>query len=230
MRRTLVGKTAALLAGFLALGVMTAQGELTLTLDDGLGHSKKVVDGSADDWYLSVPGVVVWIGPLPGSIWSGVFVGLTKPAIGSPLEVQMDLSIQGAYSSGPGKLTISLNDVGVASPGMQGGVASMAAGGAENQGSIFAIGQVNGSTAVQLGPFIGTPWHGQGQGDASGLGTPFQVSQEVLIVHSGRGRSGGDIFMELKIAPVPEPSTLLAGVCLLAPLLIGVIRSLTRRA
>lgn len=229
MTTTHLGKVVASLVASLAVNVMTVQGALTLTLDDGLGHSKSIVDGGAGDLYASVPGVIVWVGPLPGSVWSGIFVGLGLPAPGSPSESQLGLSFQRIFSSGPGELTLTVSNSGMAGAGVNAGGAIMAGRGTQDQGSIFAQGQVNGLTAVELGPFADSLWQGMGTANANALGQPFELSQQVVIIHNDQGRSGGGTFMALNAA-VPEPSTWVAGVCLLAPLLIGAVRSLTRRA
>jgi hypothetical protein len=223
MKRFLVKvKFASLVAALLVASMVPAYGTLTLTLDDGQ-NVKTITDGGVDDLYPTA-GVIFWMGSLPNSIWSfNIDVGISKPAVGGQFKPEMDLSIQSAYSTGAGTLTITLTDTQFGPLGGDNGIATLAMGGANNQKSITALGQVNGSTVVQIGPLYGTPWSGTSQGNASGLAAEFSLTEKIVIEHSGAGYTMGDI--SLQVAAVPEPTTVIVGALLLLPLGFQCIRS-----
>ena len=220
MKRLLVRVKAAItVATVVVASMVSAYGTLTLTLEDERGNSKIITDGGADDLY-PIPGVILWMGALPnGSVWTGKFgfglidVGLSKPVIGGPFHPQMDLSIQRAHSTDAGTLTITFADDGFDLLGNK-GIATLAMGGANNQGTIKAYGLVNGLTVVSL-DLLGKPWSGTAQGNVSGLGPADILAEKVVIFHSGAGYTMGNISLEVQV--VPEPTTMIAGALLLLP-------------
>jgi hypothetical protein len=197
---------------------------LSITLDDGQGHTKTIVDEGSDDSYKNTPGAVVWMGALPGSIWSfNIDAAFSKPGIGGQYNPQLDLSVQNAYSTGAGTLTITVTDD-LFGPLGNAGKAILSMGGAYNQYSISAKGFVDATEVVSLGPLMGQPWSGSAQGLASGLDQSFTFTETIVIKHTAAGNTKGDINLEL--VAVPEPATILVGVLLLVPFLVHVIRGL----
>lgn len=228
MKRFLVRvKVAMSVVALVVTSIVSAFGTLTMTLDDGSGHPVSIVDNGTGDTY-PIAGVILWMGPLPGGIWSGnIDVGLSKPLVGGQFDPQMDLSISQAYSTRAGTLTITFTDTGFGPLGNKNGIATLAMGGANNQRSIAAYGQVNGSTVVSLGPLTSSPWSGTAQGNASSLDSSFSLTEKVVIVHTGKGYTMGDISLQVEV--VPESTTMIAGAFALLPVGFSCYRCFRKR-
>ena len=86
----------------------------------------------------------------------------------------------------------------------------MAAGGASG-GSLTAYGQLDGAQVVSLIPFTTGAWDGIALANVTGLSGTFSISEKIVITHTGAADGPkGDVNLS-----VPEPSTCVAGVCLL---------------
>lgn len=218
-------RLAALAAGLLAFGSTPSRGALTLTFDAGVGSKITVVDGGANDRHSS-PGAILWIGSIPGSPWFlTIGAGLGKPVVGSQFDPRLDLLVN-ANSTGAGTLTIELSDDGFGPFVSGAGMAQLSAGGLGGKVTVSAI--VNNVSVATLGPFNALAWDGTTVGLANGLAGSFSIGERVVIEHAGRGHSGGDF--EMKIIPVPEPSTVLAGLCMLLPFALGALRHFRKKA
>jgi hypothetical protein len=213
-------KAATLVAGFVAIGMTPAFASLQMTLSDGAGHSRTIIDNVLNDSDTKV-GEMTFIGAV-GGVWQfDIDVALSKPVIGGQFQPTMDLSIQSAYSTGAGTLTITLSDSGFGPLAGDTGVATLTMGGLNiPTGSVTVNGKVNTTTVVSLGPLFGTPWSGTAQGGASGLASSFGLTEQVIIQHNGAGNTGGDIFLSV----IPETSTWIAGACLLLPFSASAVR------
>lgn len=217
MKGKFVAQPAVLAAGLLAASLTSSPGAMTLSLDAGPGPDVTIVDNGAGDM-LSAPGAILWIGSLPNSPWYlTVSAGLGKPIVGSQFDPRIDLLVN-ANSWAAGDLTVRLADSGFGPFAVGAGNATLWAGGIG--GSMTASGTVNDSVVASLGPFLNGAWDDTTTGIAGGLTSTFTIGETVTIHHAAAGHSGGDF--EFRITPVPEPSTLLAGACLLLPLALGI--------
>jgi hypothetical protein len=98
-----------LMSGILVLGVLQAGATAQLRLDDGMGNVVTVLDNGAGDTN-GATGAITYIGPV-GPNWTiNVTSGLTKPALGSAAQPQMDISTSNVTSQGAGMLTIEFTD------------------------------------------------------------------------------------------------------------------------
>jgi hypothetical protein len=212
------GKLVMSVAALVAASVVSANATMTLKLDDNAGHSMSLNDGGT--------GFIAYFGGLPGSIWAfNIDVALSKPIIGGPFDPKLDVSIQQAYSTKAGTLTVTVISDGFGPFGSNMGTASLLGGGAGANGSITVTGLINGSsvTGLGFGPLTANPWSGSAEAPVTGLGSPFSIGEKIEITHAGQGYGKkGDIF--LTVTPVPEPTTLLAGALLLLPFGLSTLR------
>jgi len=180
----------------------------TLYLNDGV-TSVTIADGSVLDANPLV-GAVTFVGPL-GPWILNVTTGITQPLLGTNELPHMDLNSVD-LSTGPGTLTIRWSDNGF---GPTPEVLAAIGGTIDTGGSLrySTYGDAS-NTLCLVGPCPGLLTTGlffpvafSGTADASvlGLGSPFSLTQEVVITHTGAGSTSFDASLQ----GVPEPGTLL---------------------
>jgi hypothetical protein len=208
MKSKFLVKTAASVACLVAASVVSANATMTLTLDDGAGHTLTLNDSGS--------GMINFNGELAGSVWNAnIDVALTKPILGGQFNPQLDVSIQSDGSTAAGTLTITAISTGFGPLGYDVGRAVLNGGGANAGGgrSLTAYGLVNGGQVVSIGPFT-SGWSGSASANASGLSSTFSIGERIVITHNAANLNGpkGDISLS-----VPEPTTMVAGAMLLLP-------------
>jgi len=201
----------------------------TLQLSDGMGLPVTVQDGSLLD-LNGLPGVVTYIGTVPqlgGGTWNiNVTTGITKPATGTSLAMQMDLNSVDATSAGGGTLNImfSEDNFGPGAGTFSAQIGGTLGGGAGSSitydtyldtANVILGTTASSATALQLThqTFNSTPFSGSASGSVGPQAFPFSLTQEVTIVHTGNGTTSFDAAL----CNVPEPSSAL----LLLGLLLG---------
>jgi LPXTG-motif cell wall-anchored protein len=200
----------------------------TLTLEDPAnGPAVIIPDGSLDD-SNGLDGVVTYIGTVPqagGGTWNiNVTTGITKPAIGSPVVMQMDLNSVDATSAGGGTLNImfSEDNFGPGAGGFEAQIGGTLGGGAgssltydtylDTANNLFGTSGATVSHLTSLS-FNSSPFAGTDTASIGPVAYPFSLTQAVTIVHAGNGTTSFDASLQ----SVPEPSSAL----LLLGLLLG---------
>lgn len=200
----------------------------TLRLEDP-GNLPAVIvqDGGGLD-SNALPGVVTYIGTVPqagGGTWNiNVTTGITKPAIGSPVVMQMDLNSVDATSAGGGTLNIMFSEIdfGPGGGGFGAQIGGTMGGGAGSSvtydtylDTANALFGTSGATVSHLTSlsFNSTPFAGATSASIGPVAFPFSLTQSVTIVHTGNGTTSFDA----SLCNVPEPSSAL----LLLGLLLG---------
>ena len=187
---------AALASSIFALGAGSAHATLILTLDDGEGNTRTIVDNDAGDSDLSFGGIA-WIGTL--GTWVQNITGGLSNRPGTDGVATLDLSSLNR-SRGAGTLTITLTDGLFTTPNGPGFGATTEVGGVAG-GNISFNSLLNGSSVSTFnsgrGSFSGTNMTGV---DTTG---GFSLTQVATITHGGAGNSSFNI-----ITTVPEPATL----------------------
>jgi len=183
----------------------------TLYLDDG-STSVTITDGSALDLNPAV-GVVTFLGPLGIGPWAiNVTTGITNPVLGSDAFPHLDLSSVNITTTGPGSLTIRWSDDGFGpTPGVLAAVGgTIGFGGSlvystygDATNTLCVAGLCPGLLTSSL--FAGLAFSGTAGASVFGLGSPYSLTQEVVITHTGVGATSFDASLE----GVPEPGTLL---------------------
>ena len=184
-----------LLAITVACCAVSAYAVPTLTIFDGT-TTVTITDGSSGD---SCPdlGCVTWIGTI--GVWNiNVDTGLTKPIIGDPNNLDMDLSFV-AHSTATGNLSITWSDDGYTlSRGVIDGI------GGTTDGSVSDNVLINGGAVLSLGPFGPGAFSGTTTGNIT-LNPADVIAMQVLITQNGSGSSTGD-----KNLKVPEGGSAVA--------------------
>lgn len=179
-----------------------SDGTVTLLVED---------DGPLDA--STVPGVVVYSGPVGSNWYLNVNTGLTKPILGSSTDPSMDLNVSD-YSNGPGTITIQFSDDSFGSAsGLLSGVVTTQIGGTINggAGSILtnttSVSDTNtrfaGSALTPTnGPFSSATYNGTTSGNLV-LSGFFAITQTIVITHTAGGSSAGDAALTFAAAPPP---------------------------
>lgn len=183
---------AAIAAGLLA---ESAQAVPTLTLSDGGLNTVMITDGGAGDANPAA-GAVTFIGSV-GIFNLNVTTGLSKPAIGSASNPQMDLSSIDT-STGAGTLLITFSDSGfTASPGNL--IADF--GGTQTNGSITNTVLQNGMLVTAIGPFTGHSFSGSNSALLN-AGAPYSLTESVALNFRGAGTKSFDA--SIGVSGVPD--------------------------
>ena len=187
---------AALASSIFALGAGSAHATLILTLDDGAGNTKTIVDNGEGDFDLSIGGIA-WIGTL-GTWIQNITGGLSnRPGVDGVATLDL-VSLNRSRSAGT--LTITLTDGLFTTPNGPGFGATTEVGGVAG-GNISFNSLLNGSSVGTFssgrGSFSGTSMSGV---DTTG---GFSLTQVATVTHGGEGQSSFNI-----ITTVPEPATL----------------------
>jgi PEP-CTERM motif len=211
MKPILLVKVAASVVVLTCAGMMPANAELTLTLNDGNGNITNLSDSGS--------GAIIFNGSLSNSVWgANVDFALAYPDLGSQAAPEIDFGLEEAYSTAPGTLTFLLTSTGFGPLGSDTGNARLAIGGSGGNGSVTTYGLVNGSTVANLGPFTTFPWSGEVETNVSGLASTFSIGEEIVITHTMAGwGQQGDFDFQL----VPEPSAFALAAIGLAGLLVA---------
>ncbi|MHC1765379.1 MAG: hypothetical protein AB9869_13935 [Verrucomicrobiia bacterium] len=205
---------AGLILGFLITlaGTSPVQATLTLSLDDGLGNSVSVGDGTTQDANPAA-GVITYLGPL-GSWIVNVTTGVGSPPLAPG---RMDLNSINLSSASSGTLHIAFTQTDFIGPD-----SLIAEIGGTAGGSITYRTYANGTeiTSQSFGA-------GAFSGSASGLisETAYSITQDIVITH-GAGPVSSSFNATVV---VPEPTTILAGALLLLPFGACSVRLLRKR-
>ena len=182
--------------GVIAMCAGPANATLILTLNDGAGNTKTIVDNGEGDSDMSIGGIA-WIGTL-GTWVQNITGGLSnRPGVEGVSTLDL-VSLN--RSRGAGTLTITLTDGVFTTPMGPNFSATTEVGGVAG-GNISFNSLLNGSS-------VGT--FGSGRGAFSGTTSTnvdttggFSLTQVATITHGGAGNSSFNI-----ITTVPEPATL----------------------
>lgn len=196
-----------LLFGFIALGAFIglprADAAAILTLSDG-SHSLSVTDGGAGD-FNPTPGVVTYIGALPGSIWVlNVTTGLTMPFIGDPSFPKMDLNsvnVSSRFGSGTLQIDFAQDSFTGAVPGFV-----LDIGGVTN-GSITYSAFYNDTLIGSIGPYKSGAFS-ESMNFVLPTSGDYALRQHIEITHDA-GWSIPHTSFNASLSPVPEPGTIL---------------------
>lgn len=193
----------------LGLAAATAQAIPTLTLTSG-GVSVSSQDTDGDGWVAFTGAVGAWN--------INVTSGITKPAAGSALFPNLDLSSQDASTSAtaPAPLTIRFTEDGFGSADVASYWFSSAIGGtAAANGSVVFNTYLNSTLlsaqTLSAGAFAGTEFSRIDTGDT------FSLTLEAILNHPASARAQNQRLSgvvssfdaNLTGAPVPEPATML---------------------
>lgn len=169
---------------------------LILTLDDGKGHTKTIVDGGAGDM-SGETGVISWFGSLGTWIFNFTAGLSNSPAINGP--ATLDLTSFNATSGRGGTLTITLTETGLLYPTGPSDVTTSVGG--VTSGNVSFTTLFNGSP-TSTGPFSGGAFSAT-TGTIVDTTGGFSLSQVAQIQHTGAGSTGFTMHTS-----VPEPTTL----------------------
>jgi len=197
MKTSFLIKAAAVIVCLACASFASAQTGLTLTLNDGAGHSTNLTD-------IATPGQILFSGGLAGSIWTAnIDIGLSYPILGTLSAPQFELNIQQANSTAAGTLTITLTESGWVPLANNIEQATLAVGGAGDNGNVTASALLNGSPVLTTGALAANPWSTNVVGNVSGFGSTFSIGEKVVVVHNaaGSGKQG-----DFNLSVVPEPS------------------------
>lgn len=203
-----------LLAITVASCAVSAYAVPTLTIFDG-STTVTITDGSSGDSCPTL-GCVTWIGTI--GVWNiNVDTGLTKPAVGDPNNLDMDLSFV-AHSTATGSLSVTWSDDGyMLSRGVIDAI------GGTTDGSLSDNVLLNGNAILSLGPFGPGAFSGTTTGNLT-LNPADVIAMQVLITQNGSGTSTGD-----KNLKVPEGGSAVALLGLALVSLEGLRRKIRAR-
>jgi len=171
-----------------------------LTISDG-SNTISITDGDMQDLSSGANGVIIYSGSI-GNFSLTLNTGITKPAIGSPMEPELDLNTVDVSSNGGGTLTITFSEDGFMNT--TGGVTTMIGG--TTDGSVTLKSYLGGNLLASLGPFTGgafsnTAW--------TPLPSPLTTPYELKLVATIKHPTGLQLTSFDANVSVPEPSTLL---------------------
>jgi hypothetical protein len=182
-----------------------SDGVTTITIADG-----SVIPGAVDSNPLV--GVVTYIGGIGAGTWTvNVTTGITKPAIGDPVQAKMDLNSIDVSSLGAGSLNIQFSETNFG-PSTGRYLAEIGGTIANLPGSsltydtyydfpgnaLFAM-----TTPItSQGAFIPGAFSGSTSTAVGGIPAPHSLTQDVTIVHTGNGTTSFNASLS-----VPEPSS-----------------------
>jgi PEP-CTERM motif len=173
-----------------------ANSTLILTLDDGKGHTKSIIDGGAGDM-SGESGVISWFGSLGTWIFNFTAGLSNSPAINGP--ATLDLTSFNATSGRGGMLTITLTETGLLYPTGPNDVTTQVGG--VTSGTVSFTTLFNGSPTA-TGPFTNGAFSST-TGTIVDTTGGFSLSQVAQIQHTGAGSTGFTMHTS-----VPEPTTL----------------------
>jgi protein with PEP-CTERM/exosortase system signal len=180
-----------------AIGALTlsANATPTLTFNDGVDPAVTVTDNGVGD-LNPIVGAVTWSGSL-GNWLINVTTGVTKPALGSAANPEMDLSSVNASSLGGGTLTITFSESGF----IPSGVANAAIGGTlSHGGTLSASAWVNASQVIVQnfanGGSADAPFAGSANG-AFAVGAGYTLSEQVVLNHRSAGITSLDYHLSV---------------------------------
>ncbi len=192
-------------------------------------HAGMVLELSAGATTLTIPdsapldsnpavGAITYIGAVGPVWWLNVTTGLSKPAIGTPTQPEIDVGSENA-SNAAGTLTIKLTDTDFLPVGA--GTALVSGIGGTTDGTVtvtqildrtnteFAAGSTDFS-AVTVGPLVGVGAAGEFSGNgsvAAPASVPFSLTEVITIVHT----AAGDTSFDSESVVVPVPGAILLG-------------------
>lgn len=185
---------------------------LQLMLDDGLGATVTVVDGGAADMHADV-GAITWMGTL--GAWSlNVSTGLGSPMIGSMSMPELDLNSIN-MSNAAGTLTLKLTQTGHVDP--RPGVNALIGGVTDEHGALvyntyadssnlpFGTSESLTSQAFGPGAVSGTASTSSSVMASASLGSPYSLTQEIVITHDLAGTTS----FNATVVANPEPAAVI---------------------
>jgi hypothetical protein len=199
-----------LVVSLLAIATPCYAGPATLILTDLNTHATVTIfDGGAGDLNSAV-GVITFIGSLPANNgvasvwWMNVTTGITKPALGSPVQPEMDLASINVNSGGAGLLQIQFSDTGFGP--ITNGIFSAGVGG-NTSGHVTYDAYLDATRITSLGPFGPGAFNGT-TSSAPQTSASYSLTQSVIFSHAYGGVSGLNATLTAT-ASVPEPSMII---------------------
>lgn len=199
-------------AAVLALGVATANADMVLFLDDGLGNTKTVVDNDASDTNPTV-GVISYSATL-GPVWIlNVETGQSDPFI-TPNKLRISST---NTSNAAGTLTIKLTRDGYTGATLGAGPWHLDSGFGGQAGSTIAANYFadhgNAHFATTFGPAapeVGGPGAFGFNSEHGGFAVDplFSMTLVALVTHTGAQESSYDHALQM----IPEPGATLLGI------------------
>jgi hypothetical protein len=201
--------------GGILLGAAPARADFILTLTDG-SATVSVTDQGAGD-LNPLPGVIVLSDDV-GIFLVNVTTGLSKPLLGGPGTVEMDLNSVNVLTGGAGTLTIQLTDTDFSLPAgdtvlesLIGGTLTATTGSSltaqqciDFQNAEFGCGAAADVVATN-GPFGVGAFSSTVLVPFSTPGAPFSLTESVVVAFAGPGSVSFDFNSS---AQVPYPGTL----------------------
>lgn len=185
---------------------------LLITLDDGGGYSKAIVDGGMLD-VNDVDGAVTFSGAIGPNWIMNVTTGTSNPVIGSTIIPMLDLNSVDASSTGGGTLTITVTDSYADTTSLISAITGFGFSvGGTTAGTVDFSADING-TSLDL-PWsdlmkVGTAF----AGFDSIIGIPGSGTFDLSIIAEIKHNSNGLTSFDAEVTPVPEPITLLLFGC-----------------
>ncbi len=163
-----------------------------------------VTDGGVGDLNPAA-GAITFSGAV-GNFTINVTTGITKPAMGSASDVQMDLNDISIAAAGGGTLNILFSDDNFT------GIGQDFAGVVSTGGTLHGAGTVdfdvylNGAVVASLGPYAGPAFSGTKSFNGGPTGNPYSAGIGANIVFTGAGDTSFDTRLTGK---TPEPLSLI---------------------
>lgn len=187
------------------VGIEFAHATPMLDLTDGI-TLVSITDGGLGD-INPAAGVITYMGSL-GVFTVNVTTGITVPVVGTITLPEMDLNSVNVTTTSGGALTIRFTEIGFGPLGVAGFTSLV---GGTTGGTVNAYTYIDstntafgtGTLLAALGPYTGA-FSGTLNTNVT-PSTPFSMTTVAKITHG----SAGTTSLDLNIAPVPEPGTLL---------------------